>query len=91
MLQFTDESSAALAHQRLAAGNFKLADAKVHGSTADTQKLLVAQNLLMRHMARHLRLAITAVQIAAIREGDAQVIYITLILVFHNGPLSFNQ
>ena len=84
LLQAGDKIAAALAQQRLAAGDFEFADAKLQRNAANAQKLLIAQYFVMRHMLTHLRLTIAAMQIAAVGKGDAQVIYFAVVLVVHD-------
>ena len=76
-----DELRAARAHKRLPARDLELRYAKLYGRAAYAQYLLIAQDVLMPHGGYRLGHAVAAAQVAAVGDGDAQVIYTAPVLV----------
>ena len=87
IVNLADEVHDALAHERLAAGEAHAADARLDRPTREVGNFLDAQdrfvgtkrNALLGH-------AVYASQVAAVRQGNAQVVDLAPVVVLHVAP-----
>ena len=81
------EGHGSLSHQRFAARNLEAVDTQGQGSPADEQHFFIAQDRVVADAGQGFGHAVTAAEIAAVRQGQAQVVDGPPPLILHSAPL----
>ena len=84
-LEAAQKLHAAAAHQRLPAGDLEFRDAQRRGCRGHLQKFLVGQNVAVGKQRRAVRHTVAAAEIAAVGDGQPQIINGSSVSVLHHG------